>query len=65
MAFSKGQSGNPAGKPPGARHKATMLAEKLMGDDAGDGPPVLSYDLPSRQSLKTIRENQSNGKRWK
>src|ERR1700746_2895530 len=36
MAFSKGQSGNPAGKPPGARHRATILAEKLMGDDAED-----------------------------
>jgi hypothetical protein len=31
--FPKGQSGNPRGKPKGARHKATMLAEKLMQDD--------------------------------
>ena len=30
MAFSKGQSGNPAGKPPGARHRATMAAEALL-----------------------------------
>lgn len=29
-----GQSGNPAGKPKGARHKTTLLAEKLMQDDA-------------------------------
>lgn len=29
-----GQSGNPAGKPRGARHKTTLLAEKLMQDDA-------------------------------
>jgi Family of unknown function (DUF5681) len=36
MAFSKGQSGNPAGKPIGRRHRATMLAEKLMADDAED-----------------------------
>jgi len=32
--FKPGQSGNPAGKPKGARHKATMLAERLMQDDA-------------------------------
>ena len=32
--FRKGESGNPAGKPKGARHKLTVLAEKLMADDA-------------------------------
>jgi ethanolamine utilization microcompartment shell protein EutS len=32
--FPKGQSGNPAGKPKGARHRLTVLAEKLMADDA-------------------------------
>src|SRR5262245_47848151 len=31
--FQRGQSGNPAGMRPGTRHRATMLAEKLMGDD--------------------------------
>ena len=34
--FRPGQSGNPTGKPPGARHKATQLAEKLMEADAGE-----------------------------
>ena len=34
-SFEKGRSGNPAGKPKGARHKTTLLAEKLMQDDAG------------------------------
>jgi len=34
--FQKGQSGNPSGKPKGARHKTTMLAEKLLRDDAKD-----------------------------
>jgi hypothetical protein len=34
--FQKGQSGNPSGKPPGIRNKTTMLAEKLMQDDARD-----------------------------
>lgn len=32
--FQKGQSGNPSGKPKGARHKTTLLAEKLMQSDA-------------------------------
>lgn len=49
--FQPGQSGNPAGKPKGARHKATQLAEALINGQAqeivqtvvaqalaGDGP---------------------------
>lgn len=32
--FKPGQSGNPAGKPKGARHRATVMAEKLFGDAA-------------------------------
>jgi hypothetical protein len=34
--FQPGQSGNPAGKPKGARHRLTLLAEKLMDDEAED-----------------------------
>ena len=34
--FEKGRSGNPKGKPKGARHQTTVLAEKLMEDDARD-----------------------------
>ena len=33
MAFKKGQSGNPKGKRPGTRHKATQAALKLLGGD--------------------------------
>jgi Family of unknown function (DUF5681) len=33
--FQKGQSGNPAGKPIGARHKTTMMAESLMQASVG------------------------------
>lgn len=32
--FAPGVSGNPAGKPKGARHRVTLLAERLMEDDA-------------------------------
>jgi hypothetical protein len=32
--FVPGVSGNPAGKKPGTRHRATRLAEKLMAGDA-------------------------------
>jgi hypothetical protein len=30
MTFEKGQSGNPAGRPPGSRNKATVLAEAMF-----------------------------------
>jgi len=33
--FKPGQSGNPAGKPPGTKHHATRLAEHLMEGAAG------------------------------
>jgi hypothetical protein len=34
MTFQKGQSGNPAGRPPGARGKAALLVEALSANDA-------------------------------
>jgi hypothetical protein len=34
--FERGVSGNPAGKPKGARHRITLLAERLMENDAQD-----------------------------
>ena len=34
--FKPGQSGNPSGRPQGSRHKATILAEKMMSQDAED-----------------------------
>jgi hypothetical protein len=30
MPFQQGQSGNPSGRPPGARNKATIIAESLL-----------------------------------
>lgn len=32
--FQPGQSGNPAGKKPGTRNRATMLIEQMIGDEA-------------------------------
>lgn len=32
--FVKGQSGNPAGRPKGARNKATIIAEQLLDGEA-------------------------------
>src|SRR5215208_1390756 len=53
MAFQKGQSGNPHGKPKGTRHRVTVAAETLLEGEAeaitrkaielakaGDGPAL-------------------------
>lgn len=34
--FEKGKSGNPSGKKPGTKHRVTLLAEKLLDDEAED-----------------------------
>jgi Family of unknown function (DUF5681) len=34
MTFEKGRSGNPAGRPPGSRNKATILAESIFEGEA-------------------------------
>lgn len=34
MVFKPGKSGNPSGKPKGARNKTTVAMEKLLDDDA-------------------------------
>jgi hypothetical protein len=36
MRFQPGQSGNPAGRPPGSRNKSTVIVEKLLDDSAGE-----------------------------
>jgi hypothetical protein len=36
MQFQKGQSGNPSGRPPGARNKATLIAEALLQGQAAE-----------------------------
>lgn len=39
--FRKGQSGKPAGRPPGARNRATLIAEALMEGEAEELTRVL------------------------
>jgi hypothetical protein len=34
MPFEKGESGNPAGRPRGARNRATLLMQNLLADEA-------------------------------
>jgi hypothetical protein len=34
MSFQKGESGNPVGRPRGARNRATLLMQNLLADDA-------------------------------
>ena len=34
MTYEKGQSGNPAGRPPGSRNKSTILAEAMFQGEA-------------------------------
>jgi hypothetical protein len=36
MRYQPGQSGNPAGRPPGSRNKSTVIVEKLLDDSAGE-----------------------------
>jgi hypothetical protein len=52
--FQKGQSGNPSGKPPGTRNKTTMLAEKLMHDDASEIVKVV-LDAAKRGNINAAR----------
>ena len=43
--FEKGQSGNPVGKPKGARHKATLAAEALLDGEARRSIRRWNYDF--------------------
>ena len=53
--FRKGQSGNPRGRPAGARNAATVIAEQLLDGEAehDSGPPT----LPSPSYAKGHRSN--------
>jgi hypothetical protein len=52
--FQPGQSGNPAGKRKGTRHRATMLAERLLDGDA-DGLVRKAIELALAGDVVALR----------
>ena len=52
--WKKGQSGNPAGKKPGTRHKATMAIEKLL-DNEGEELTRKAIELAKDGDLTAIK----------
>jgi hypothetical protein len=54
--WKKGQSGNPAGRPPGARNQATLAREALL-EDAGDSlvNKAIALALSRRGSLGALK----------
>src|SRR5437764_5103538 len=51
--FVKGRSGNPAGKRPGVRNKATLLAETILYQQAG---PVMSSTVETAKSGNALAQ---------
>jgi len=54
MTFEKGQSGNPAGRPPGSRNKATILAESMFQGEA-EAIIRLAIDKAKQGDMTAIR----------
>jgi hypothetical protein len=52
--FQKGQSGNPAGKPPGTRNKTTIAVEALLDGDA-KALTTKAIDLAKAGDLQALR----------
>ncbi len=52
--FSKGASGNPAGRPPGSRNKATLLMEELL-EEEGERLLRKTIDKASAGDINALR----------
>jgi hypothetical protein len=54
MPFEKGQSGNPAGRPRGARNKGTVLLQMLL-EEAGEAIARKTIDLAKDGHIAALR----------
>ena len=52
--WKKGESGNPAGKPPGSRHKVTLAVERLL-DGEGEELTRKAIELALEGDLTALR----------
>ena len=55
--FQKGQSGNPAGRRPGCRNRATLAAEVLLEGEAGAAAHA-ALDAPSQSHRRRERHER-------
>ena len=54
MTFQPGKSGNPKGRPGGARNRATLIAEQLLDGEA-EAITRMAIDLAKKGDLAAVR----------